>query len=411
MCGIIGIINGNKSYKIGLSSVFNQLLFVDQLRGVDGAGVFWYDKKEDKYTVIKNEMFNEVFQDPALSKALVNLESKPFIIGHNRSATKGTVSTDNNHPFDEGNVVLVHNGTMTYIPKEFDKDTEVDSHAIAKMINQTSTEAFIKDSFGAYALVWFDKMSRELFLLRNKDRPLNILYYDNFALIASEAKMAEWIADRNNFQLKAIESIKEHHLYKFSPYNLEPEIKDLSSIRDSWTNTLYHTSRKKWEQETKYPVIVEAYEDVIPSYNEKPTSVAELSHEFCQAGIWDYLHKVNNVKNNVLTLNPSQNKSGTVIKFKKGENIMFSLDTWKQHGQFKHFVGSLPNLPMNEYEVRGNIVASEEHLKVNANLLEGKIATIVNRKGRTTIWLRDVKISDMPDPQFAAEIDEKKYLG
>lgn len=419
MCGIVGIIKADNSYIPKVKNVFYDLLFANQLRGVDGAGVFWYNSKDDNYSVIKNENFNVVYNNYALDKALTDNEKIPFIVGHNRAATKGKVKTENNHPFDEGHVILVHNGTMSYIPKEYDKDTKVDSHAIAKMIDTASVEAFMKDSFGAYALTWFHKINRDLSLLRNKDRPLTITKCKEFAVISSEAGLAHWIMSRHGFTPTSSEMIEEHKLYVFNPFNLTPEIKDLTALAKSPPSSKYVYPNNWMYQEDDnddYSTVanVVPFETKSQQYRPKHYAV-ELAAKFQDTNAWLYFDKLHHNYNEIIT---NKNPDG-IVHLKKGEPIVFSMDDYKRHrSTMAHFVGNVPGLPMKDYEVRGNTSLTDNELLANKNYYIGLISNIVIRNGKTTIWVKNAEISDKPDPELVIEdsvvdedIEEKKHVG
>lgn len=431
MCGIVGVINGSDKVKAKLGNIFSEMLFANQLRGFDGAGVFWYDNRDDTYAVRKNADFKVVFKDAEVDTALRWMEKIPFFVGHNRAATRGVVKTENNHPFDEGNVILVHNGTMTYIPKEFDKDVDVDSHGIAKMLNAGSTEAFIKDSFGAYALVWFDKVSRKLNLLRNKDRPLNIVYYKDFALIASESEMAEWIGYRNGFMPERVEEVKEHRLYQFEKYNLTPTITDLShcnSFRDYDRSlnmrgaypTLYDCDEYDEELEA-HGIWVRERSNVrrlpVPPPTH-PTSIVQQKAAFNACDVWDYFHNCGG-RNYGAKISPiatiEQELPVGPVQLVRGQTVVFSLDQAKLHNKFAEIVGNLPNVPIASYEVRGHIPINKlTENEESTCYLRGVISQfkvdddVKTTTKKVTIWVRDITFTEIEDPQFKQEDAEEK---
>ncbi len=423
MCGIVGIINGNRQIKYKLRHVFSELLFVDQLRGTDGAGVLLYNDKKNTYDVIKDADFTEVFSDKSLDRALKDSEDYPYIIGHNRAATRGKVSSENNHPFDEGNVVLVHNGTMSYVPKQFTDGTTVDSHSIAKMINEDSVENFIKDSFGAYALVWFNKQTKDLNLLRNKDRPLYLVYSDTFAVVSSEAKMAEWILTRNEFQVKNVEPVSEHTLYTFKPYNLEPTKTDLTHIRSFVPATPTYDRdayRQYWQDalddEDDYGAMGVHY----PPYNNVGTNIVPLSPTHARAASkdtykqinpWTYFDTVHKIPAPPVS-SPSDETKIIVIdptkpEFRLKQKIYFSVDKVEDKGRFRKLIGNIHGVPIKDFVVMCNTPIDEDSLITTTNFMVGTISSIQTKKNEPTcIWVREVYISGMPDPQYAVDMKE-----
>ena len=124
MCGIFGFVNfkaiSGTGYDINLCKYFEQMLFVDQLRGVDGTGLMAY-KKPNKVEILKTAGdFGDLCALSTYKQTVNNIDLSYAAVGHNRSATKGLKhSSDNAHPFVYDKVTLVHNGTLTYYPAEY----------------------------------------------------------------------------------------------------------------------------------------------------------------------------------------------------------------------------------------------------------------------------------------------------
>lgn len=410
MCGIIGVINGSDKIKSKLGSVFDDMLWADQIRGTDGAGVMWFDTRSDTYSVLKDEDISAVRDAQSYKTALSWIEKMPFFIGHNRSATRGSVSSENNHPFDEGNVVLVHNGTMTHIPKEYDDGTQVDSHAIAKMLHKASPQEFMKQSFGAFALVWFDKLSRQLNILRNSQRPLHLVHFKDFILISSEAMLAAWCAARNGHGYEKIEEVKEHTLYQYSPYNItEPIITDLSALKSFPHEN--PTSRRRYHEYSQYP---NGYCDddecggdlggwwdgtgafratgwqkpkesnvILLPHNE--TQMEKDRRNFNSLNPWTYFDSLHR-----LPVNAPSKVNGS-LSFKKGDYINFEIDGGNEHGTFTHFIGKIKDRSIKEYCVRGNVAMTlDEVVETEANWV-GKISEIRSKHGLITLYVSDAE--------------------
>src|SRR3990167_10371996 len=113
MCGIVALISKSQS---GLwraqAELFTHMLRLDTIRGDDSTGVFGVSGAGN-VDIVKGDCDGYVF---TRSKNYAKFESKisrayKVIVGHNRSATRGDVTALNAHPFYEGNIVLVHNGT------------------------------------------------------------------------------------------------------------------------------------------------------------------------------------------------------------------------------------------------------------------------------------------------------------
>lgn len=202
MCGLVGVIS---KYSNGFTQkqkdIFSTLLFVDTLRGEDSTGAFLVTNKGD-LKMIKDsthalDFITNKEYDTLLSEAF---SRGAALVGHNRKATKGTISPENAHPFlVDDKICLVHNGTLWGDHKKH-ADVEVDSHAIAHLLAQHDVEGAISKIDGAYALIWHDFETDTLNFLRNSQRPLHWAETDNEYIWASEMSMLEFV--RYRYDLK-----------------------------------------------------------------------------------------------------------------------------------------------------------------------------------------------------------------
>lgn len=122
------------------------------------------------------------------------------IIGHNRYATTGGVSKASAHPFEFPTLVGVHNGTLNSKYKYDDTNLyTVDSQAFYHQVDKTGIRDAVGKTTGAYCFVWWDKEEETINFLRNKERPLWMVYtVDGKTLFwASELWMLEGILGRN----------------------------------------------------------------------------------------------------------------------------------------------------------------------------------------------------------------------
>lgn len=129
------------------------------------------------------------------------------LMGHNRWATVGAVNADNAHPFEAGNIVGMHNGTL---PDHWRKKLEdwdkygTDSEAIMANINQFGVENVIPTIDGAWTLTWYDKERDSFNVLRNNQRPLWFAWKKNGRVLfyASEYWMIYQAAERFGIELE-----------------------------------------------------------------------------------------------------------------------------------------------------------------------------------------------------------------
>ncbi len=178
MCGIVGLVtsfaNGFTNFEI---DAVHKMLFLDYFRGKDSTGVFcvtkdnevpWVKMAAPPDIARRAADYADVFKT-AIAKGKI-------LVGHNRKATIGKVTSENAHPFVSDNVIMVHNGSLENHRQYF--DTEVDSEALAKLLGQTETVKDVEEIFcdvsGAFSVVWYNVKSGLLHLFRNSQRPLYI---------------------------------------------------------------------------------------------------------------------------------------------------------------------------------------------------------------------------------------------
>lgn len=216
MCGIVGVVAKNKGglFK-GQVTMFAQMLFADQLRGTDGTGLFFDTKKGVKVSKLASDASTFINTKGFDTAADLAVKEGHFIIGHNRAATKGSLVWKNTHPFSEGGITLVHNGTL-FQHRTLDDSVDVDSHAICKHMATNGHIETLKKVDGAFALVWHDKNLETLNLARNNQRPLNIVETLTSWIICSESGLGVWIAERNNQKVESVISLETGHVYTFN---------------------------------------------------------------------------------------------------------------------------------------------------------------------------------------------------
>ena len=206
MCGIVGVLSseGHKGV-ISRKDYFTQALLCDVLRGYDSTGMFAAGGKEKSVDFMKRALPSWEMQQYKLYDQIVDKHrARPFMIGHNRAATRGKVVANNAHPFEQGNIVGVHNGTITSIAA-YDKFRSyvVDSEALIASIAELGARATFASVCGAFAVVWYDTSTDLLHMIRNDERPLalGVAKNENTVLVASEAGMLRWLSHRNGIKL------------------------------------------------------------------------------------------------------------------------------------------------------------------------------------------------------------------
>jgi hypothetical protein len=244
MCGIVGVMS---RYANGLSlsqvDTFQEMLFVDQLRGRHGTGMFW-DTKKKKSNIIKGPIpSHEFLACDNVQKAFKEIfQEASFIVGHNRHATRGAHTFENTHPFRENHITLIHNGTL-HTHKHM-KDVEVDSHAICHSMGEIGEIPTIEKLDGAFALVWFNSKDKTLNFIRNSERPLHLIETLGGWFFSSELGLAEWILKRNKLSISKSEMIETGLLYTYSVYD---HTLTTAQVKIKEPYDYYFKGNNKWE--------------------------------------------------------------------------------------------------------------------------------------------------------------------
>lgn len=224
MCGHVGVA-GNiwKTEK----EVFKTLLILDQLRGPHGTGI-GVVSKDNKLGYMKSsgsptDLFRD-FENDGMSGGLVN-ENVKVLIGHNRWATVGAKIGKNAHPFLHKHIIGAHNGTLTHrhlsnFPRH--KDFEVDSEVVIESLASEGFEKTMDKIHGAWTLIWYDKETQKLNIIRNKERPLWVAWNsigDSF-FWASEQWMLNVAMHRHGLTPTNMREIEVDKLYQLDVSNV-----------------------------------------------------------------------------------------------------------------------------------------------------------------------------------------------
>jgi hypothetical protein len=230
MCGLVGIFGDLFPDHL---KVFKQALVADYFRGKHSTGI----------TCVKasGDVFNKKLAlDPINFLDLKSVDdnlvtTNTLIMGHNRHATLGGVNAANAHPFEHGNITLMHNGTLNNkagLQTKFDSPIfGTDSELVCWLINEHGPEVTIPLLQGAFALTWYDASDSTFNFIRNEERPMTLAVDVDVVLYASERAMLEWIMHRNNLKLADFSFFTpekgKHYKFKYSARVVSCEVKEL----------------------------------------------------------------------------------------------------------------------------------------------------------------------------------------
>lgn len=239
MCGHVGVFGVISQ---PLTTLFEDLLNLDIVRGIDSVGVATLSE-DGKLDVVKDTILPYQLLRDAEYHALLWKQKNNLLLGHNRWATKGGVNKRNAHPFLKAHIVMAHNGTLRgqwRLPdcKDFENDSENIAHAIATL----GIEETWKLVDGAATLVYYDTKAQTLNIISNCERPFHYAWLKGGrALIWS----SEEAVLKNAFKLNGIVpskdeiySPKSDVLYSFHMKN-KREVgwvkKELEKFEAKWT--------------------------------------------------------------------------------------------------------------------------------------------------------------------------------
>lgn len=222
MCGLVGcaglIYNTEKA-------VFSDMLMLNVFRGEHGCGVLSVVEEKGKcfYEIAKSDSRSSEYVWDADYDDLLKGTGTKILMGHSRHATKGEVVLKNNHPFECGNTIIAHNGTINYTFPGSDK-YETDSEALGWLIEEKGLHEALKiiheEGSPAYALQIWDKKTWSVKLIRNKERPL-------FYTTAGSTSDLIWNSDllsmqyalmRHRVSYEKPSILPEHTLLTFNPF-------------------------------------------------------------------------------------------------------------------------------------------------------------------------------------------------
>ena len=252
MCGLVGTLGSEPRHNIPL---FQHLLFIDVIRGMDSTGVAIV--KRDLSLHIKkalgtpeNLLFCQSF-----SKLVDEGEPPYVLLGHNRAATKGSITIRNAHPFVHNGVVLAHNGTLHYttplhegtLPNPWGTDSEAICHHLA----HNDIESTWKAIRGAAALSYWDRKDASINLITNGQRPLSYVFTKNKQNVywASESWMLTILCGRLRIPIEEVQTLANHMHHKF---RWDVQKKEVSLIKTELTPPFTPTITRPYGGEVHY---------------------------------------------------------------------------------------------------------------------------------------------------------------
>lgn len=407
MCGIVGIMNPYGSFSWKIKDAFTEMLYADAIRGKDSTGVFtvkhnevdWIKAAVPPWKFFSMEKVPDFFRD---------IDRAKFIVGHNRAASKGSVSNKNAHPFQVKHICGVHNGTLWGTHDlEVDNTIEVDSEMVFTAIAKEGITKVSPKLRGSYSLAWYNQETKNMNFLRNTERPMFFLWTKTPELIffGSELGLLEWAAKRNKYEISHSLETEPHTIYKFKDGATKPTILKVKAYEPktyggvmSWPHQR-HNSIIPYNDGENIADAVEV-EDVVPvERKEIPQAVAQV-FPFPKS------KPPANVPKPQKDASYRNWLAALATQWKKGSYIEFSIHDWgdRCQGGFLPVVGKHPRWP-EEVFIKGNYNGTEEALLATKYLMRGKITQIavLKHKNQVLIQVSEVRHTENLDP-----LQEKK---
>jgi len=173
MCGLVGM--ASSSLNAFDKKAFRDMLFFDQIRGKHSTGVLAVNKNGVPAVYKKALQGSDFVQLAGFETICYHADT--LLLGHNRYATLGAKDDNNAHPFQHGDITLVHNGTLTVstVHEDTSRKFATDSESICFAMNESGNCKDVLESLqGAYALIWHDSSDNTLHFARNAERDLYI---------------------------------------------------------------------------------------------------------------------------------------------------------------------------------------------------------------------------------------------
>jgi len=350
--------------------MFQAMLITDTQRGEDSTGAFVVNRDGSSDSIkIASNPFNlfackewGTFRSKAISYGRM-------LVGHNRKATQGGISSENAHPFTEGKIVLVHNGTLRN-HKSFKTDKDVDSHAIAHAFNAGDHEEVLSKIDGAFTFVWYNIETEKLYMIRNSERPLWFIETKDTLAFASEGWMAAAQFQRSNEVLTDARELPEGILHEFDlKGNLTTKKIELYKAPPFvYTGKSYHSKYTPTQEEIN--ATWDSYNNDIPD-----TSCATVTTSFAPFKVKDTIQvSIDRVER---TLNHATNKVG-----------LKAFGTAQELGKPEwEFVGWL---------AEGTVSAPTEKEWIQYPCT-GEVTAIVASNCGPSLWLTDIAIDDITE--------------
>jgi glucosamine 6-phosphate synthetase-like amidotransferase/phosphosugar isomerase protein len=209
MCGINGMVflkgvKRDAQMMAKVRFIFDELMVETMDRGEHATGLASF-KRDGSYEFHKKNINADKMttEDEKYREIVANFdgEDTSVVIAHTRYMTQGTATNmDNNHPFDIGNIVGLHNGSakndnilFNEYKDKFTRIGQVDSEIVFQLINHYNQDditlkgltSALEDTKlrGLFALAFVHKNNPNMLHLVKQEKPMYIAYWKEAGIV------------------------------------------------------------------------------------------------------------------------------------------------------------------------------------------------------------------------------------
>jgi hypothetical protein len=205
MCGISSLFHNMKKHDRGIEGTMFNALWTGAIRGHHSTGLIY--ESEGEVDHFKKAVPGYDFMHlPVVDGLYRNWHKSPYLIAHNRAATRGEVKHSNAHPFQFNHITGVHNGTLSAYHQLTPAGTNhpVDSMYLYDAISREGIADIYSTVQGSFNLLWHDAKDNTIHMCKNTDRPYCFakLKGEEALIGMSEKPMLKWLIGRHNLDIE-----------------------------------------------------------------------------------------------------------------------------------------------------------------------------------------------------------------
>lgn len=225
--------------QLAVTKTLKHLFYINSFGQTDGSGVMIMDSTGDTRTHKRALPSPDFMNTGWFNLNVKDLCNTKFIGMHTRFSTVGTNSDMNSHPFVNGDIVFMQNGTIdTYcnhrsLVKGLPNDCTVDSDAVGWAIDKQGLGETLKEYIGAGVFMWLNTKELTFNIVKNGDRELHIMKvakHDAY-IVATDKHALYLAAERSGLAYDSVAPVTNdvHHVW-----TITNEYKSSNAVIDNY---------------------------------------------------------------------------------------------------------------------------------------------------------------------------------